>query len=437
LLTGFFGDLLKEKAYMRDQHKHIASQKKQLLKCLKCGTCLSVCPLYAEIKYEPASARGRVALIEAVEEGKLDLSQVFRKKINFCLNCKSCVEGCPSGVRVDDLILCARADLVEEGNFTFLERLIFRHLLKRGRLLPPVARWATFAGRLANKILPEKNPLTLFLPFPDGWKERIYPKISKKPFRKRIPERIRVKNPKMRVGYFFGCGTDLVYPEVGEAMIKVLTHNRMEVVIPKKQICCGTSIYNAGDFQTGIKHARRNLKVFKEAGVDCIVVNCGSCGLTLKKEYKELLHFDFDIPVYDISEFLTRVIDMKRDFKTPEKTVTVTYHDPCHLNRGQGIKSEPREILKLLPGIRLVEMEEADRCCGGGGSFHLKYYPISKKIMQRKLNNMRSIQADFLVTGCPGCMMRFEETFLQEKSKRKVKNTIQLLADAYPDDESS
>jgi glycolate oxidase iron-sulfur subunit len=421
---------------MKNEHKHIATREDELLRCLKCGTCLSVCPVYAETRYEPAAPRGRVALIEKVNKGELELSEVFRKKINVCLNCKSCVEACPSQVRADDLILCSRADLVQAGKFTFLERLIFRVLLKRGRLLPPVARWATFAGRLANKILPEKNPLTLFLPFPDGWKERIYPRIAKKPLRKRIPEVVKVKNPKMRVGYFFGCGTNLVYPEIGEAMIKVLTHNDIEVVIPQKQICCGTSIYNSGDFETGIKHAKKNLQIFKDAKVDCIVVNCASCGLTLKKEYKELLGVDFDIPVYDISEFLTEVVDMKKDFKAPDKEIVITYHDPCHLNRGQGIKSEPRKILGQLPGVKFIDMKDADRCCGGGGSFHLKYYPLSKGIMQKKLDNMESFDADFLVTGCPGCMMRFEETFLQRKDKKGVKNTIELLADAYPDGEN-
>jgi glycolate oxidase iron-sulfur subunit len=417
-------------------HKHIATREDQLIKCLKCGTCLSVCPIYQETRYEPAAPRGRLALIDKVNKGELELSEVFRKKINICLNCKSCVEGCPSGVKIDDLVLCARADLVSSGKITFLEKLIFRHLIKRGRLLPPLGRWAVFAGTIANKILPEKNPLTLFLPFPAGWKERIYPRIAKKPLRKRIPEVATVKNPKMRVGYFFGCGTNLVYPEIGEAMIKVLNHNDIEVVTPKKQICCGTSIYNSGDFETGIKHAKKNLEVFKEAKVDCIVVNCGSCGLTLKKEYKELLGVDFDIPVYDISEFLTKVIDMKKDFKAPDGEITITYHDSCHLNRGQGIKSEPRKILKEIPGVKFVEMKEPDRCCGGGGSFHLKYYPISKGIMQKKLDNMEATNADFLVVGCPGCMMRFDETFLQRKDKKKIKNTIQILADAYPDGET-
>jgi Fe-S oxidoreductase len=128
---------------------------------------------------------------------------------------------------------------------------------------------------------------------------------------------------------------------------------------------------------------------------------------------------------------------MKKDFKSPEGEVVITYHDPCHLNRGQGITSEPRRILQELPGVRFIEMKDADRCCGGGGSFHLKYYPVSKGIMQKKLDNMESINADFLVTGCPGCMMRFEETFLQRKDKKGVKNTIQLLADAYDDGEKS
>ncbi|HEX9916183.1 MAG TPA: (Fe-S)-binding protein [candidate division Zixibacteria bacterium] len=412
--------------------KYLSKHQDQLLKCLKCGTCLSVCPIYAELKYEPASARGRMALIQQVFEGNLDLTDLFRKKINFCLNCKSCVEACPGGVRVDDIILAARAELVNRGKLTFVERLIFRHLLKRGRLLPPVGRFAVFMGSLAQKVLPQKSPINLFLPLPQGWKQRIYPKISRKPLRKRIPEVVKAKNPKMRVGYFYGCGTNLVYPQVGEAMIKVLTHNDIEVVIPKKQICCGTSIYNSGDFKTAIKHAKRNLKVFKDAKVDCIVVNCASCGLTLKKEYKELLGVDFDIPVYDINEFLIDKIEMKKDFKK-ELNYTVVYHDPCHLNRGQGIKSQPRKILKMLPGLKFIDMKNADRCCGGGGSFHLKYYPTSEAIMEYKLKEIQKIEPDFLVTSCPGCMMRFEETFLQGKMKTKIKNIIELVAEAYGD----
>ncbi len=157
----------------QNDYKYIKEHKDQLLKCLKCGTCLPACPLYAELKYEPAAPRGRVALIDAAYKGEIDLTEVFRKKVAFCLNCKSCVENCPSGVKVDDLILTARAELVERGKLTFIERLIFRHLLKRGRLLPPVAKWATFMGRLAQKMLPNSTALKLFLPIPEGFKENL------------------------------------------------------------------------------------------------------------------------------------------------------------------------------------------------------------------------------------------------------------------------
>ncbi|MDH4223947.1 MAG: (Fe-S)-binding protein [candidate division Zixibacteria bacterium] len=411
-------------------HKHIKEHEDQLLKCLKCGTCLYACPLYAELKYEPAAPRGRVALIDAAYKGKMDLSEVFRKKIAFCLNCKSCVDACPSGVRIDDLVLSARAELVDRGKLTFIERFIFRHLLKRGRLLPPVAKWATFMGRMAQRILPESAALKLFLPIPEGFKERIYPKIARKNARKRFPEIIKVKNPKMRVGYFIGCGTDLVYPEIAEAVIKVLTHNDIEVVIPKGWVCCGTSIYNSGDFKTGIKHAKKNLKLFNKYKLDAIVTNCASCGLTLKKEYPELLKAGkFDAPVYDINEFLTKVIKIKNDFKPVD--YKVTYHDPCHLNRGQGIKAEPRILLRSIPGVKFTDMKEADRCCGGGGSFHLKYYPTSVGVMEKKLDNMENLDVDTLVTSCPGCMMRFEETFLQKNNGKKVKHIVELLAEAY------
>jgi glycolate oxidase iron-sulfur subunit len=412
-------------------YKYIAEKESELTKCLKCGTCLYACPLYAEMKYEPTAPRGRIALIESAYKGEIDLTDVFKKRLAFCLNCKSCVEACPSGVRGDDLVLLARAELVNRGKITYIERFIFRFLLKRGRLLPPVARWATFMGRLATKILPENNPLTLFLPFPDGWKERIYPKIAKKTLKDLYPEVVKVENPKMRVGYFVGCGTNLVYPNVGDALIKVLTHNDIEVVIPQDQICCGTSIYNSGDFKTGIKHAQKNLEIFNNLDIDCIVTNCASCGLTLKKEYEELLKVGkFKVPVYDINEFLANQIQLKTDFKETNN-YKVTYHDPCHLNRGQGIKSQPRNILKNLPGVEFYEMKEADRCCGGGGSFHLKYYPISKGIMEHKLENIEKIPANTLVTSCPGCMMRFEETFLQRKMPIKVKHVVEILKDAY------
>ncbi len=421
----------------------IQQKYEDLSKCLKCGKCLSVCPIYAETKYEQAAPRGRVALIEQAYKGNIDLSEVFRKRLSFCLNCKACVDACPSGVRGDDLILLARAELVDRGKITYIERFIFRFLLKRGRLLPPVAKWATFMGTLANKILPEKNPLTLFLPFPDGWKERIYPKIAKKTVMDTYPEVVKVKNPKMRVGYFVGCGTNMVYPNIADALIKVLTHNDIEVVIPHDQICCGTSIYNSGDFESGIKHAQKNLEVFDKLDIDCIVVACASGGLTLKKEYPELLKAGkFKVPVYDISEFLVDHIDLKKDFKDShyypqdaphpqDATYKLTYHDPCHLNRGQGIKDQPRKLLKLLPNVKFFEMEEADRCCGGGGSFNLKYYPTSKKIMEHKLKNIKKIDVDTLVSGCPGCMMRFEETFLQENIPMKVKHPIEILCDAY------
>ncbi|KPL02185.1 MAG: hypothetical protein AMJ90_06535 [candidate division Zixibacteria bacterium SM23_73_2] len=409
----------------------IEQRMDHLSKCLKCGKCLSVCPIYAEMKTEQTAPRGRVALVEQAFKGNIDLSDIFKKRLSFCLNCKACVEACPSGVRGDDLILLARAELVDRGNITYIERFIFRFLLKRGRLLPPVAKWATFLGTLANKILPENNPLTLFLPFPDGWKERIYPKIAKETVMDKYPEVVKVANPKMRVGYFVGCGTNLVYPNVADAVIKVLTHNDIEVAIPHEQICCGTSIYNSGDFESGKEYAQRNLEVFDKLNIDAIVVACASGGLTLKKEYPELLKAGkFKVPVYDISEFLIDQIDLKKDFKKGQ-IYKVTYHDPCHLNRGQGIKDQPRKLLDLLPNVEFYEMDLADRCCGGGGSFNLKYYPTSKEIMKRKLESINKIEVEILASGCPGCMMRFEETFLQKKLPIKVKHPIELLCEAY------
>ncbi len=445
-------------------------------RCRSCGTCRSVCPVFAEVGLEGTVARGKVALIRSVLEGDLELSEIFEDRILLCLNCKSCVEGCPNGVKVDDLILAARADLVESGRLPFIRRLVFRYLLKRGRLLPPFGRLASFAQRWFLRGLPPESALRLLLPLAGVDEDRVFPTFAPRSFMSLAPkeakavagggprshspagpdaeedaevaERREIARSARRVAYFVGCATNLLYPETGLATVDALTRSGVDVVIPRGQTCCGTPVFNSGDFETARSMARRNVKLLRAANADAVVTGCGSCGLTLKREYEEMLGLDggVGLPVFDFAEFLayrgfgaevgpaadaSQAGGRSRDHvdagAAPRK-VRVTYHDPCHLSRGQGIRDEPRQLLRALPWVEFVEMRDADRCCGSGGTFSLSHYDISKKIGARKVEAIRDAGVDIVVTECPSCVMQLEDMLSQAGVNVAVMSVADVLA---------
>ena len=302
-------------------------------KCTSCGTCRSVCPVFAEVGREDSVARGKVALMRAVLDGELDLTSIFSQRIQLCLNCKACVDACPNDVRVDDLTLAARSALVEAGRLPFIKRFVFRQLLRRGRLLPPVGRAALFFQRFVLTGLPETSPYRMLLPAVGVDKDRVFPALASKSFLKSSPEvvspaeraalaqaegaalkrddggdpeRHRVVREAHRVACFVGCASNLIYPESARAAVEALARAGVEVVIPKSQGCCGAPVFSAGDFVTAREMASRNIESLRACGADAVVTACASCGLTLKREYDELLGFDggVGLPIFDLTEFL-------------------------------------------------------------------------------------------------------------------------------------
>jgi glycolate oxidase iron-sulfur subunit len=413
--------------------------------CRSCGTCRSVCPVFAELGVESSVARGKVALIRSVLAGDLDLSEIFDRRIQVCLNCKACVAECPNSVRVDDLILAARSDLVDAGRLPFLKRLVFRQLLRRGRLLPPVGRLASFTQRVILRGLPRDSALRVLLPVAGIDRDRVFPQFAPKAFMKTAPARIparadavreegvalgstesdavltpgeedraRVAREVRRVAFFVGCATNLIYPEAGSAAVDALSRCGVEVVIPHSQGCCGTPPSNSGDFETARLLARTNIEAFRASGADAVVTVCASCGLTLAREYEEALGIEggIGLPVFDLTEFLAL-----RDWRPAEavrsEKVRVTYHDPCHLARGRDVREEPREILRSLPWVEFVEMEDADRCCGGGGLFSVTHYDLAKAIGRRKVEAIREARVDVVATECPSCVMQLRDILAQ------------------------
>jgi glycolate oxidase iron-sulfur subunit len=239
----------------------------------------------------------------------------------------------------------------------------------------------------------------------------------------------------MRVGFFTGCFIDFVDPAIGRSLIRVLSRHGVEVVFPKKQTCCGIPVFLSGDLENGLDLLKINLEAFAPYQLDAVIVACATCGTALKESYKTLVEGEskdwrdrvkaFGEKVMDISEFLTQKIQMiKAEGKAVQK---VTYHDPCHLNRSQGVNAQPRRILKDLPGVTLVEMADPGRCCGGGGSFSFYNYELSKQISRRKVEDIEATGASVVVTGCPGCMLQLKDQLGQKNSPVEVKHLIQIV----------
>lgn len=403
----------------------------QIIKCNKCGFCQATCRAYKEVLDESYCARGRVRLIKAVMDGQLEISEKYAEIIESCIQCLECAFTCPSGVGPDKIILAARQELVRRRGLPLPKRIALRHLFPhKGRL-----RVAFKGLRLAQKYL--LNWLPGFTGF-RGVDVRRFP-VGDHPLEIQVPARIPVEKPGYRVAFFYGCMINNTLPEVGQAVIRVLKRNDIEVLIPQEQVCCGTPMYVAGEVETARRLARQNLRVFGDLDVDAIITACGSCGTALKKEYPELLRNetegaqrikDFSSKIYDISEFLVDRVGLDGAPMGPVQKV-VTYHDPCHLNRGQGVSRQPRSILRSIPGLVLVEMAEADRCCGGAGLHQVAFPEISIPTSQRKAGNIARTGAQAVVTGCPACIQRIQGTINLSGMKQKVLHPIQLLDEAY------
>jgi len=398
-------------------------------RCFRCGLCRSVCPSFEESGLEYSSPRGRVQFAKAALDSRITLDSVFQEKILDCLNCLQCVEICPSGVRTDQIVMAARAELVNRGKLDFIKKIIFNGVIKS----PFFMRLCALAGFLCQKWFYEPNGLLeTLVPKLVGMEDKKFPRFAKKSAVSRWP----VINPAlygekiMRVGYFIGCATNLLFPDIADATIQILTRNGVGVVIPKGQVCCGIPVYSSGDFKNAKKLAEKNLKVFSDVDIDCIVTDCSSCSSALKYDVEELLDVEsFDVPVYDLNEFLVNVIKIDRDFG--EIPMKITYHDPCHLKRGQGISSEPRELLEMVPGVEFVEMEEADICCGGAGTFSFTHHKLSRKIGKHKSERIRNTGAQYVAVPCPSCKMQIDDILNHEGVDIKTIHPVEILDMSY------
>ncbi len=416
--------------------------KENIYHCIKCGLCIAHCPVYKEALIEEATPRGKVQISRHLSEGSLHLSEEVKNVFfSTCLLCGSCVANCPSGVHGDHLFSGVRWRAAQHYGIDWKKKVMFQLLAHKWMMSPSAwfGKWARkmFGGpRIESKL--HAGALDV---------ARI-PAFNEKPFSRMVPEVAKPEGAvRARVLYFHGCATNYLYGDIGLALVDVLKRMGVEVIIPREQTCCGLPIFMSGDRETSLTCIRSTLDIFARSDVDAVVVDCATCGAALKNEYAHLLSDlrqlgedvkDEEIKaaellsgkLKDVTVFIEEHRDwlpaMKPAMKKDGPGVRVTYHDPCHLIKGQKIGAEPRNILKSLPGMEYVELPGAGDCCGGGGAFQVEHAEISRKITKRKVDNIHDTRATILATCCPGCNLTISN-HLDPRGGVKIMHPVQLL----------
>lgn len=400
--------------------------QEEVYNCIKCGLCLTPCPVYKQLLFEGASPRGKVQLIKNILEGKLEPSENFRRLLFTCLLCETCTANCPSGLKVDRLMKAMRAELVATFGLPWQKRMLF-NLLTGDRLLPFFLFWGRALGNSTLALFPGDKKLGT-IPYSK------LPRLNRKSLRDQYPAIIPAVEGRGRVFYFTGCATNYLFENVGRAVIDILSKLGVEVVIPKGQKCCGLPIFLSGARKMALKNIRKNLALFNPDEVDAVIVDCATCGAALKKEYAHILEEMGENPepakrlsrkIMDISQYLVQ-FDLKKVLQP--LPARVTYHDPCHLLRSQGVKEEPRNLLREIPGLEFIEMAGADVCCGGGGTFQWEHPDVSTGITAKKISSIKETGADLVASGCPGCRLQIHGN-LNDKGIEVV-HPVEILAKA-------
>ncbi|MBE9531643.1 MAG: (Fe-S)-binding protein, partial [Proteobacteria bacterium] len=386
--------------------------------CVKCGACRSGCPTFAAVRREGASARGRLSVVSAHIEAQVGFSDKYSEHIKNCTLCGSCASICPVGVNTPKIVLAARAESAKEGGLTLGSSLFFKHILNSKRLGPMSMKVASKVQGLINvKGDDEKGPAKGFmsrfiLPYlGDG---RPPPPLAKEFFLDSKEARLvrslsgkEKKSDAVRVAFFAGCGINYMLPDVGKSTLRILAEHGADVVVPQEQTCCGMPALSMGDTQTAKKLAIKNIEAFEALDVDFITTSCATCTYALKTKFTELLEDEglemrsrlesFVSSVRDITELLEG--EFKVEASKEKKDEVVTYHDPCHLSRGQSIKDAPRDLL-AKSGLKFKELKNPCRCCGLGGGLGYTNYKLSMDIARDKAKNIVDSKADIVATAC-------------------------------------
>ena len=382
--------------------------RKDITKCVRCGACSTVCPSFLADRRESRSPRGRMALIEAVLDGKLRVSDVYRDRLATCTGCMACESACASGVPFSTIIQAAKEQAVQETGPGIVASLVSA-ALKRPLLMRSLAWLAPVALHYGKGSVRGREP-------GQGGKRK----------RQKQGSGTKGQGARGKVAFFPGCAVSYFQPDIGDAATVVLEALGYEVIVPDGLKCCGRPYLSLGDRAAAEDLARKNSDALSSLDVDAVVTACASCGLTLKKEYPALLapSGGKQARVLDIHEFLHGKL---AGLDLQPVNARVTWHDPCHLGRGQGLAQTARDVLRSVPGIELVEMKDPAQCCGFGGVMRVSHPSLSGTIGEKKARDVSATQASLVITGCPGCRMQIADALRHAGSEAEVVHTVQVI----------
>lgn len=417
--------------------------EEQLVVCMRCGLCQSVCPVFAETGREADVARGKLALLDGLTHEMFKDPDGVTERLMRCLLCGSCAANCPSGVRVVEIFIKARAILAGYTGLSPIKKVIFRGLLSHPGTFDTLLEWGSKIQGIFVKPVDEllgTSCARAFSPQP----ERHFKALAPVPFHRMAGHMdTGAGTSGLRVGIFTGCAIDKIFPRVGEAVLRSLRHHGMGIFLPENQGCCGIPAIASGDSETFDRLVRHNLKIFAPHAFDYLVTACATCTATIKEIWpmmsgglsagEQKAVRGIAAKTMDISQFLVDVAGVKPAEIAPPDAGTrtaVTYHDPCHLKKSLGVSGQPRALLKANAHYRFKEMAEADRCCGCGGSFNLQHYDISASIGRRKRDNIEKSGCSVVATSCPACMLQIADLLSQGGIKIQVKHAIEIYADS-------
>lgn len=426
---------------MTDLHKLaelLQSLDDQMATCMKCGMCQAVCPVFRETLREADVTRGKIALLENLAHEMVNDAKGVQEKLNLCLLCGSCEANCPSGVRIIDIFLKARAIVNVYMGLPAAKKIIFKRMLVHPRLFNTlVAIGEKFQGIFSSKADELLGSSCSKVMSPLIGDRHFLPLAETSLHRKVSKLNTAAGRSGLKVAFFPGCVIDKMLPRIGDAVLKVLKHHGVGVFLPPGQACCGIPALSSGDSESFAELVRLNVKAFEKGNFDCLVTACATCTATIKEfwpRFMELYPAGVQSSVrrisektMDINQFL---VDRVGVSSQPAATggTRVTYHDPCHLKKSLGVAAQPRTLIKAVSTVNFVEMNEADQCCGNGGTFNLHHYDLSKKIGDRKRDNIVASQADIVATGCPACMMQLTDVLSRHGDRIRVCHPVELYA---------
>lgn len=412
--------------------------------CVKCGKCKPVCTIFNINQDETTSPRGFIDLLGAYKRNELDLDKNAKDIFESCFLCTNCVEACPNDLPTDMIIEQVRSEIAKKYGIAWYKRAFF-FLLRHRTIMDILAKLGYVFQTCGLKINHEKKSALPRFSFPIIKKDRALPFADSKSFLKKYPENnyfAKKSEEKQKVAIFIGCMGNYAYTNIGDALMKILEKLEIDAFIPKKQLCCGAPAYFTGDFDTVDYLVKKNIEYFETFidDVDAIIIPEATCSAMINTDWAHYLH---DQPqwkeraqkiapkVFMATKWLENNTKLKSKLASSNKKFNelVTYHDPCHAKKMQGVYKEPRNLLNS--NYNLVEMSDSNRCCGFGGvTMQSEKYEFAKAAGAPKAAMIRDTKAEIVSAECSACRMQITNSLHQSKVDVKFKNPIELIAEA-------